>query len=108
MSNVDLKSKITATRDEINKKLMSGENTASMREYLRELEAEQAKTDAAAAAKQAAQEAAQRAAKEAEHQRIVDAAQTLADARDNRLVVLATRYAIPARPTPDARSSSHA
>ncbi|MFM0663336.1 hypothetical protein [Paraburkholderia sediminicola] len=96
MLNVDLKSKIAATRDEINKKLISGENTASMREYVRELEAEQQKLDAAAAMQDAEQqanrEAAQQAAKEAERQRIADAAQTLLDERAIRIAALVARF----------------
>ncbi|CAE6714320.1 hypothetical protein [Paraburkholderia haematera] len=108
----DLKSKIEETRASLNNALIKGDRTDKLRSFLRDLEAEQQKLDDATASeqatKQAVQEAAQRAVKEAEHKRIVNAAQTLADARDNRLAVLATRYAIPARPTPGVRSSSHA
>ncbi|MFM0647034.1 hypothetical protein PQR14_22140 [Paraburkholderia bryophila] len=105
MKTEDLAKKIEAARAEIRKAIMKGDSTAKLREYLRELEAEQARLGAVAAAQEAAQKDAQQALEAIERNRIDDAAQMLADARDNRLASISTRYAIPVRPIPDTRSS---
>jgi hypothetical protein len=93
---VDLKPKIEATRASLLKAIVSGDKTADLRQYLRELEAEQAKIDRAAADEQAAQDAAQAAAAEAQRQRIADAAASLLEARNARIACIATRFPIPA------------
>lgn len=104
----DLKAKIEAVRKALTGALVAGDPTAKIRDYMRELEAaaaaEQRKLDAAAAAK----EASQRVAKEQEARAVAEHAQTLVDARDNRIAALASRYSIPARSIPDTRSSLHA
>ncbi|MEX3982813.1 hypothetical protein AB4Y45_27955 [Paraburkholderia sp. EG287A] len=81
-------------------KLIRGEDTTTLRGYLRELAAEKQKADAAAAAQEAAQAAAQAVRQRAEHEveqkRIAEGAKTIADARANRFAAIAARFAIPA------------
>jgi vacuolar-type H+-ATPase subunit I/STV1 len=103
-----LKTKIEEVRASIQRAIISGDNTMTLREYLRELEAEQQKLNEAAAAQIATKEAAQRDAQAAEAQRINEAAETLQEARDNRLAALSARFVIPARPVFDSRNSFNA
>lgn len=105
MTKEDLSKRIAAAKLELNKALVAGDPTAKLREYLRELEAEQKKLADSEDAQIAAKEAAQRDAQAAEAQRINEAAETLQEARDNRLAALSTRFAIPARPAFDSRNS---
>lgn len=86
----DLKTKIEAARAALTKALVVGDATAKLREYLRELEAEQARLEAAAAD----QEAAQQALAQIEADRIADNAQTLLEARDARVASIATRFVV--------------
>lgn len=88
MSNETLVSKMAAVRGAISKALVAGESTTQFRKFLAELEADQQKANAAVAA----QDAAQVAAKEAERQRIEHAAQSLVEARANRLNALVTKF----------------
>jgi ribosomal protein S20 len=99
-----LKTKIEEVRASIQRAIISGDNTMT----LRELEAEQKKLNEAAAAQIATKEAAQRDAQAAEAQRINEAAETLQEARDNRLAALSARFVIPARPVFDSRNSFNA
>jgi len=105
MSKEVLGKRIAAAKLELNKALVAGDPTAKLREYLHELEAEQKKLADSEDAQIAAKEAAQRDAQAAEAQRINEAAETLQEARDNRLAALLVRLAIPARPVFDSRNS---
>lgn len=86
----DLKTKIEAARAALTKALVVGDATAKLREYLRELESEQARLDAAASRERSAQQA--RA--DEEQQRIAESAQTLMEARNARLGAIASRFAV--------------
>jgi hypothetical protein len=97
----DIAKKLAAARGALTTALLCGDPTAKLREYVRELEAEQAALEAAAQQQQANQEAAQQALEAITRNRIAESAQTLADARSARLAALT-------RPIPDTRSSSHA
>lgn len=108
VSKEDLSKRIAAAKLELNKALVAGDPTARLREYLRELEADQKTLADSEDAQIAAKEAAQRDAQAAEAQRINEAAETLQEARDNRLAALSTRFVIPARPVFDSRKSFNA
>jgi len=90
MSNVDLKSKIAAAKLALNTTLLEGGDTSKHRARLRELEAEQAAIDQQQTSKQVAREA----LKQIVADRIADSAAALAEARANRLAVLASQFAI--------------
>lgn len=101
MSKEDLSKKIAEARGSLMTALMTGDPTAKLREYIRELEAELAAIERAQADQKAAQEAAQRSIEEVRSHRIAENARTLAEARAARLQSLV-------RPIPDMRSSAHA
>ncbi|WP_321853195.1 hypothetical protein [Paraburkholderia tropica] len=109
---VDLTKEIAAAREALRKALIAGDKTAGLHEYLRELEAKMREYLTADANQKADQEAAREAVQRAEYeehrQRVADAAQLLADARENRIAVLALRYAIPERLISVASSSLNA
>jgi vacuolar-type H+-ATPase subunit I/STV1 len=100
-----LNAKIEEVRASIQRAIIAGDNTLKLREYLRELEADLKKLADSEDAQIAAKEAAQRDAQAAEAQRINEAAETLQEARDNRLAALSMRFAIPASPVFDSRNS---
>jgi hypothetical protein len=97
-----LDQRIAEARAALSSALTDGRPTGPFREFVSELEAEQQKEQAAAVCQQAAQQT--RA--DTERQRINEAAQTLLEARNNRVSAIASRFAI--RPIPDVRSLSHA
>lgn len=88
MSSVDLKQKIEAARAALDKALIAGDKTASLREYLKNLLAEQATANAAVADRAAAQQALNQIVA----QRIADDAERLAECRQNRIEVLLGRF----------------
>ncbi|MFC5427631.1 hypothetical protein ACFPTO_02210 [Paraburkholderia denitrificans] len=76
-----LKVQIADARSALNDKLIRGEDTVAMRQYLSELLEKQKHEDAA----EAAQTARQQAAADAERDRILASATVLAEARDARI-----------------------
>lgn len=104
MTKVELSKKIAAARGALTTALLTGDPTAKLREYVRELEADMKKLDEAAADQQAALQA----LAQIETDRIAEAAATIKEARNNRIAAIATRFAIPARPIFDSRDSFHA
>jgi hypothetical protein len=103
MTKGELLKKIAAARGSLTTALLTGDPTAKLREYVRELEAEYAAIEQEEATQIAAQIAAQQAAQDAEGRRINEAAQTLLEARNARIAAITTRF-----PIPDMRSSYHA
>ncbi|MFM0451683.1 hypothetical protein PQR21_14950 [Paraburkholderia nemoris] len=108
MTKDELSKKIAAARGALTTALLTGDPTAKLREYIRELEVDMKKLNEAAADQQAAQQAALQALAQIEADRIAEAAATIKEARNNRIAAIATRFAIPARPVFDSRDSFHA
>ncbi|CAB3783448.1 hypothetical protein [Pararobbsia alpina] len=99
----ELNTKIEAARAALAKALTAGDPTAKLREYVRELEAEQQRAVDAQAAQESAKRAAVASAEAEREDGIRSAARTLQEARNARLK--AVRSYLTVRAVPDTRSS---
>jgi hypothetical protein len=90
----DLQAKIDATRIQIQRAIVAGDNTVKLRQFAAELEEEQRKMNAATARENEAQAAAASRAQD----ELDAASHVLAESRLARLNLLSDKYRAPQRP----------